>query len=192
MSHPGPHRNIVCSCHNIAENCSLLCSLHTSQSLPEVWRTFWSLTLIICFVIYYFVCLTTPQLLFLCPGHWVAGTYRVTHVRNSEIKPLRPLFFAMLGDIDLIFGIWVYNDKLQIKCTFRTDPMIFGRVMALGLWNLAKYLVVTTLFHWFEILTWFLVWECIIISYRSTLKFIPVEWFLANLQPLGFEIWPNI
>jgi hypothetical protein len=34
-----------------------------------------------------------------------------------------------------------------------------------------------------EILTWFLVWECIIISYRSTLKFIPVEWFLANLQP---------
>jgi hypothetical protein len=25
---------------------------------------------------------------------------------------------------------------------------------------------------WFEILTWFLVWDCIIISYRSTLKFI--------------------
>jgi hypothetical protein len=26
--------------------------------------------------------------------------------------------------------------------------MNFGRVMALGLWNLAKYLVVTTLFHY--------------------------------------------
>ena len=51
----------------------------------------------------------------------------------------------MLGDIDLIFGIRVYNDELQIKLTC---PMIFGRVMALGLWNLAKYLVVTTLFHW--------------------------------------------
>ena len=25
-----------------------------------------------------------------------------------------------------------------------------------------------------------------------TLKFVPVELFLANLQPLGFEIWPNI
>ena len=45
---------------------------------------------------------------------------------------------------------------------------------------------------WIEILTWFLEWECIVISYRSTLKFVPVEWFLANLQPLGFEIWPNI
>ena len=43
-----------------------------------------------------------------------------------------------------------------------------------------------------EILTWFLVWECIIIIYKSTLKFILGEWFLANLQPLGFEIWPNI
>jgi hypothetical protein len=50
-------------------------------------------------------------------------------------------FFAMLGDIDLIFGIWVYNDELQIKFTFRSSRMIFGRVMALGLWNLAKYLV---------------------------------------------------
>jgi hypothetical protein len=63
-------------------------------------------------------------------------------------------FFAMLRDIDLIFGMWVYNDKLQIKFTFRSGPMIFGQVMAVGLWNLAKYLVVTTLFHWFEILTW--------------------------------------
>jgi hypothetical protein len=43
-------------------------------------------------------------------------------------------------------GIWVYSDKLQIKLAFRSGPMIFGRAMALGLWNLAKYLVVTTLF----------------------------------------------
>jgi hypothetical protein len=42
-------------------------------------------------------------------------------------------FFAMLGDIDLIFGMWVYNDKLQIKFTFCSGPMIFSRVMALGL-----------------------------------------------------------
>ena len=68
--------------------------------------------------------------------------------RNSEIKRLSPLFFAMLWDIDLIFGMWMYNDKLQIKFTFRSGRMIFGRVMAFGLWNLAKYLVVTTLFHY--------------------------------------------
>ena len=45
----------------------------------------------------------------------------------------------MLGDIGLIFGILVYNDELQIKFAFRSGPMIFGRVMALGLRNLAKY-----------------------------------------------------
>ncbi len=39
----------------------------------------------------------------------------------------------MLGDIDLMFGILAYNDELQIKFTFRSGPMIFGRVMALGL-----------------------------------------------------------
>ena len=32
--------------------------------------------------------------------------------------------FAMLWDIDLIFGMWVYNDKLQIKFTFCSGPMI--------------------------------------------------------------------
>ena len=144
----------------------------------------------------------------------------------------------MLGDIDLIFGIWVYNDKLQIKFTFRSGPMIFGQVMALGLWNLAKYLIVTTLFHydlrywldfwyesvklqinfeihsgwkifgqltavglwnlakylvvttfftlWFEILTWFLVCECMMMSYRSSLNFVPIEWFWANLRTVDF------
>ena len=55
---------------------------------------------------------------------------------DFEIWPniyLSPLFFAMLGEIDLMFGIRVYSDELQIKFTFRSGPMIFGRVMALGL-----------------------------------------------------------
>jgi hypothetical protein len=73
--------------------------------------------------------------LFLCPR--LAGTYSVTHVRNSEIKQLLTLFFAMLWDIDLVCG-------------------------------------------------------CIMISYRSSLRFVPVQWFLAELWPLDFEIWPNI
>jgi len=63
----------------------------------------------------------------------------------------------MLGDIDLMFGMWVYNDELQIKFTFRSGPMIFGPVMALGLWNLAKYLVVTTLFH-YDLRYWLDLW----------------------------------
>jgi hypothetical protein len=59
----------------------------------------------------------------------------------------------MLGDIDLIFGIWLYNDELQIKFTFRSGPVIFGRILALWLWNLAQYLVVTTLFH-YDLISW--------------------------------------
>jgi hypothetical protein len=102
-------------------------------------------------------------------------------------------FFAMLWDIDLIFGMWMYNDKLQINFTFCSGSMIFGRVMALGLWNLAKYLVVTTFFSLcLEILTWCLVYECIMLSYRSSLHFVPLQWFLAELWPLDFEIWLNI
>ena len=102
------------------------------------------------------------------------GTYSVTHVRNSEIKQLRPLFFAMLWEIDLMFGMWVYNDKLQIKFTFRSGPMIFGRVMALGLWNFAKYLVVTTFFS--------LCLECeyIMMSYRSSLHIHVIELLCYN------------
>ena len=52
----------------------------------------------------------------------------------------------MLGYIDLIYGIWMYNDELQINCTFCFGPMIFGRVMALGFWNFAKYLAVISFF----------------------------------------------
>jgi hypothetical protein len=119
--------------------------------------------------------------------------YSITHANpsfhNSEVKQLSPLCFAMLWDIDLIFDMC----KLQIKFTFRSGSMIVGRVMALGLWNLAKYLVVTTFFSLcLEILTWFLVYECIMMSYRSSLHFVPVQWILANLQPLSFEIWANI
>jgi hypothetical protein len=54
----------------------------------------------------------------------VAGTYSVTHVRNSEIKQLQSLFFAMLGDIDLMFGLLVYNDELQIKNRVSGAPII--------------------------------------------------------------------
>jgi hypothetical protein len=31
----------------------------------------------------------------------------------------------MLGEIDLIFGIWVYNDELQINFTFCSGPILY-------------------------------------------------------------------
>jgi hypothetical protein len=118
----------------------------------------------------------------------VAGTYSVAHVRNSEIKQLRPLFFSMLWYIDLIYGTWVYTDKLQIKFTFRSGPMISGRVMALGL----KFGHIFSCRHLFplclEILTWCLVYECILINYRLSLRFVPVQWFLAEIWPLDWNL----
>jgi hypothetical protein len=38
----------------------------------------------------------------------------------------------------------VYNHKLQINFEIHFGWMIFGQLTAVGLWNLAKYLVVTT------------------------------------------------
>jgi hypothetical protein len=59
--------------------------------------------------------------------------------RNETKTVATTFFFAMLWDIDLILGMWVYNDKLQIKFTSRSGPMIFGWVVAFELWNLATY-----------------------------------------------------
>jgi hypothetical protein len=93
-------------------------------------------------------------------------------------------FISLWFEILTWFLIRVYNHKLQINFEICSGWMIFGQLTAVGLWNLAKYLVVTTLFH-YDLRYWLDFWyECIIISYRSTLKFVPVEWFLANLQLL--------
>jgi hypothetical protein len=46
----------------------------------------------------------------------------------------------MLRDIALILGMWAYNDMLQINFAFRSGPMIFVRVVALGKVVTTKYL----------------------------------------------------
>ena len=57
------------------------------------------------------------------------------------------LKFSQIFEIlDLIFGSRVYNDKLQINFEIHSGWMIFGQLTAVGLWNLAKYLVVATFF----------------------------------------------
>jgi hypothetical protein len=42
-------------------------------------------------------------------------------------------FFTLLTDIHLIFGTLLCNTKIQIKFEFGFDPLIFHKVMALGL-----------------------------------------------------------
>ena len=43
------------------------------------------------------------------------------------------LFFDVLRDIDLIFGMWLYLVELQFKFEFRSSRMIFSWVMNLEL-----------------------------------------------------------
>ena len=71
-------------------------------------------------------------------------------------------FYDVLWYIDLIFGMWLYLDKLQFKFEFRSGRMIFGWVMALELFFLFKLLVVRSFFFTsYEILIWYLVYSYI-------------------------------
>jgi hypothetical protein len=47
-------------------------------------------------------------------------------LKFGQIFSCHHFFFTMLGDIDLIVGIQVYNDEIQIKFTFHSGPIIFG------------------------------------------------------------------
>jgi hypothetical protein len=63
-------------------------------------------------------------------------------------------FISLWFEILTWFLIRVYNHKLQINFEICSGWMIFGQLTAVGLWNLAKYLVVTIFCSlWFEILT---------------------------------------
>ena len=87
--------------------------------------------------------------------------------------------------------------------TLHSRWLLFFKVMIISLWNLLQF---HSFVRWaiqaqwveplvslcLEILTWFLVYECIGMSYRSSWQFVPVQWYLAELWPLDFEIWPNI
>jgi hypothetical protein len=82
----------------------------------------------------------------------------------------------MIWNFDLIFGVRVYSDELQINFEIRSGWMDFGQLTAIGLLTLAKYLVVTTLFH-YALRYWldFLVFGITMMSYRSSLDFVPTE-----------------
>ena len=76
----------------------------------------------------------------------------------------------MVCDIDLIFGMRVYNHKLQINFEIHSSWMIFGQLTFVGLWNLAKYLVVTTFFS--------LIWD---------IDLIFGMWVYSDELPIKFE-----
>jgi hypothetical protein len=107
----------------------------------------------------------------------------VTHVRISEIKQLSPLFFAMLWDIDLIFGMWVYNEDLpdQVYVLFRSGPMIFGRVMCP--WTL-KVGQIFSCHHFFFTLIWDvdLVFGMWVHSEDLPIKFVILSLLLRELR----------
>ena len=67
--------------------------------------------------------------------------------------------FFPLGDIDLICGIWVHSDQLQIKFTFRSGPMIFGilQIWHTHLWHQHISEMTSSFFFYF---TWHLyLWQ---------------------------------
>jgi hypothetical protein len=82
------------------------------------------------------------------PGQWFLAELWLL---DFEIWPkiqLSPVCFALLGDIDLIFGIWVYSDELQIKFTFCSGSMIFGS------WTL-KFGQIFNCHHFFRYACWY-------------------------------------
>jgi hypothetical protein len=65
-----------------------------------------------------------------------------TKICFSKAKIIQPeliskwicnLYFTMIWDIDLIFGIWVYNHKVQIKFEIRSGWMICGQLIAVDM-----------------------------------------------------------
>ena len=64
-------------------------------------------------------------------------------------KSIFHTFFFLLEDIDLIFGLLFYHDKLQIKFKFCSGLMVLCRVMVLGL---KKFTKIISFPHYFVIL----------------------------------------
>jgi hypothetical protein len=58
----------------------------------------------------------------------------------SEMRTWVTIKIIVLWDIDLIFGLWVYNNKLQIQFSFSFVPVqwFLAESCALRLWKLAK------------------------------------------------------
>jgi hypothetical protein len=76
------------------------------------------------------------------------------------------VFFEVLWDIDLIFGMWLYLDELQFKFEFRSIRMLFGWVMALELVFFVQILNCPGIF-WRPLRYWLDIWYVAISSWAT-------------------------
>ena len=80
----------------------------------------------------------------------------------------------MLSEIGMIFGMWVNQDELQIKFKFSSARLIFAEFTDYG--QIVENHSYTDFFSKrFQILGWFLVCELLMMSYRSSLSFVPLH-----------------
>jgi hypothetical protein len=97
----------------------------------------------------------------------------------------------MLWYIDLIFGMWVYNDELQIKYTFRSDWMI---LMIFGMRVYNHKLQVN-----FKIRSGWMILANYTLSYQKASQYLKSEWnkvvttkYLTKFQSPMAVCWPKI
>ena len=100
----------------------------------------------------------------------------------------------MLGDINLIFGMRVYNHKLQVKFEIRSGWMILANLQQLGfeIWpNILLSPLYFTMIWDIDLIFGMTMRVYIIISYRFW-NLLRLNDFWPTYSRLGFEIWPNI
>ena len=106
----------------------------------------------------------------------VIPTFCNSIISSLRNKTLYGVFFETPSDIGLIFGMWVNHDELQIKFKFRSAPLIFAEIMGFGLREIVENHSYTDFFSKrLQILGWFLVCELTMMSYRSSLSFVPLR-----------------
>ena len=104
---------------------SFLCFVYSQDNICRCDRRFQ--TVIALFVLFIHIFMQTFFLISPLPTK-SKGTIGLHSVRLSvcPADQFSALFFVVLADIDLIFGIQFNHDKLQIKFEFRSGRMIFG------------------------------------------------------------------
>jgi hypothetical protein len=103
---------------------------------------------------------------------------------------LSPLYFTMIWDIDLVCGMRVYNNQLHINFEFHSGWMIFYQLTTVWALKFGQYLVVTTFFSLcLNLLTWFMVYECIVMNNRSKLIFRSGVMIFGRAMALGLWNW---
>jgi hypothetical protein len=89
----------------------------------------------------------------------------------------------MLTDVHLIYGTLLCHTKIQIKFQFGFDPLIFPKVIALGL---RKILRIVGFLHICSQTYWLCLFVCLLV-YNHTSNFSAI-WWLSPLPVTGLQI----